>query len=362
MKQYRTAHFGVIRLRVLAIMALAMILAASISSPAFAQYKVTNLVSNQNGVAPVTDGHLLNAWGLVSFPFTPFWVNDNAGGVATLYNGAGQIGPLVVAIPSAAGGPGQPTGIVANGTGEFVVTEGPNSGSAFFLFAALDGTISGWSPAVDLNNAILAVPGSGAGAVYTGLTAGSTSAGNFIYAADDGPNRRIDVFDGNFKPKVFSPTAFTDPGIPKDYAPYGIRNINGHIWVTYTALTKAQDGFVDEFDTEGMLLKHFAAHGPLHSPWGIALAPPDFGPMSNAILISNNTARGRINAFDPNTGQFLGPLRDAHGKVIEIDQLWGLSFGGDGMDNVNGAHNQLFFTGGPNNYANGIFGVITFGQ
>jgi len=361
MRQDRTVHFGFDAVRVLAITALAMIIAVAFSSPASAQYKRTNLVSN-NGGAPVTDPHLVNSWGLAAFPFTPFWVNDNGTGVATLYNGAGQAQSLVVAIPAASGGQGQPTGMVANGTGEFLVSKGGNSGSAFFLFATLDGTISGWNPGVDLHNAIIAVPPSGDGATYTGLASGSNTKGNFIYAADDGPNRKIDVFDGNFNPVHFSPTAFTDPGIPRDFTPYGIQNIKGQIWVTYTALNKAQGGFVDVFDTEGTLINHFAAHGPLHSPWGVALAPADFGPLSNAILISNNTSRGRINAFDAQSGQFLGTLRDVQGKPIEIDGLWGLSFGGDGMNDLNGVHNQLFFTGGPTNYANGTFGVITFGE
>jgi uncharacterized protein (TIGR03118 family) len=163
------------------------------------------------------------------------------------------------------------------------------------------------------------------------------------------------MFDGTFT----LVKSFDDPAIPKNFTPYGIQTINGHIWVTFTALNKAQGGFVDVFDTKGNLVKHFASHGPLHSPWGIALAPADFGPMSNAILISNNISRGRINAFNPQTGQFLGPLRDASGKAIEVDNIWALQFGHDAAGNANGAHNQLFFTAGPNNYANGLFGVIT---
>ena len=154
--------------------------------------------------------------------------------------------------------------------------------------------------------------------------------------------------------------SFDDPKIPKDFAPYGIQAINGQIWVTYTALTKAQSGFVDVFDTAGNLVKHFAANGPLHSPWGVALAPANFGPMSNAILISNNTPRGQINAFNPETGEFLGALRDASGKAIEIDNVWALQFGQGAA--ANGPTNQLFFTAGPNAYENGLFGTITVGN
>jgi uncharacterized protein (TIGR03118 family) len=227
----------------------------------------------------------------------------------------------------------------------------------------LDGTISGWSPAVagvsatGASHATIARDRSGFGAVYTGLAIATDKNGQtFLYAADDGPNRRIDMFDSTFAFKQ----SFDDPEIPRDFAPYGIQNINGDIWVTYTALNKAQGGFVDVFTTDGSVKKHFAVHGPLHSPWGLAQAPADFGPMSNAILISNNISRGRINAFDPNSGDFLGPLRDASGKPIEIDGVWAIQFGHDGGPGT--AHNQLFFTAGPNNYADGLFGVITVGQ
>lgn len=206
------------------------------------------------------------------------------------------------------------------------------------------------------NTATLAVDRSSAGATYTGLGFATNGGQNFLYAADDGPNRRVDTFDAGFN----LVKSFSDPSIPRDFAPYGIQSINGQVWVTYTALNKGQGGFVDVFNPDGTLAKHLAVHGPLHSPWGIALAPDNFGPMSNAILITNNTPRGRINAFDPTTGAFLGPLRDANNQPIEIDDVWAIQFGqGPG---ANGTTNQLFFTAGSNNYGDGLFGVITFDQ
>ena len=336
----------------------------------YSQYKVKSLVSNQ----PPAQGPaqpplvLLNAWGLTQLQLgtrvLPFWVSDNASGFSTLYSGTGAQAGLVVTIPVApstgSGTLGTPTGIVGNNSTnptDFTVTKPgsnpPKSGPALFLFATLDGTISGWNPGEDATHAIIAADRSSFGATYTGLTIATDPHGQtFLFAADDGPNRRIDRFDGSFNVK-----SFDDPGIPQDFAPYGIQEIEGQIWVTYTALNKAQSGFVDVFDTEGNVVTHFAVNGPLHSPWGIALAPADFGPMSNAILISNNTSRGRIDAFDKASGTFLGPLRDANGKVIEIDQLWGIRFGLDGGPGT--SHNQLFFTAGPSNYLNGMFGVIT---
>jgi uncharacterized protein (TIGR03118 family) len=337
---------------------------ALLINTASAQYQRTDLVSNQPGVAPTTDPRLVNAWGLVANPASPWWVSDNGTGFSTLYNGAGVQIPLFVTVPPAPSSPagtlGTPTGIVGNTSATiFTITENNVSAPSIFIFATLDGTISGWNPtiggATGLSHATLAVDRSSAGATYTGLAIATNQAGTFLYAADGGPNRRIDMFDGAFN----LVKSFADADIPKGFTPYGIQTINDQIWVTFTALNKAQGGFVDVFDTEGNLVKHSAVQGPLHSPWGIALAPADFGPMSNAILISNNISRGRINAFNPETGQFLGPLRDANGKTIEVDNIWALQFGHDTA--ANGAHNQLFFTAGPNDYANGLFGVITVG-
>jgi len=346
----------------------------------FAQYTRTDLVTNSGAGGTVNDSHLVNAWGLVSTGTSPFWVSDNATGLSTLYaisntNGvvaATTLG-LVVTVPAAAGGQGTPTGIVAPETPStvtaFAVTNSEThvSGSSFFIFATLDGTVKGWNPMVGGTNATLAADRSSAGATYTGLAIASNNGQPLLYAADDGPNRRIDVFDTNFKlaNEQLVPNAFVDPKIPQKFAPYGIQTItdaNGvqTIWVTYTALDKAQSGFVDSFTPAGVLISHFALSGPLHSPWGVALAPADFGPMSNAILITNNTSRGRINAFDPKSGAFLGPLRDASGKAIEIDDVWAIQFGQGG--GANGNPNQLFFTAGNNNYGNGTFGVITFGH
>jgi uncharacterized protein (TIGR03118 family) len=245
--------------------------------------------------------------------------------------------------------------------------ENGKSGKAAFIFASLDGIISGWNsqvagvnPTDHSSHATLARDRSSVGASYTGLAIGSNGGQFFLYAADGGPNRRVDVFDNKFNPVQLSPTAFSDPAIPKTFTTYGIQNINGDIWVTYTALNKGQGGFVDKFGADGTLKAHAAVRGPLHSPWGLAQAPADFGPMSNAILVSNNTPRGRINAFDPNTGSFLGPLLDESGVPIEIDQLWAIQFGHDAANN--GPHNHLFFTAGSNEYANGLFGVIALPQ
>ena len=248
-------------------------------TPAFAQYKRVDLVSNQAGVAPTQDAHLVNGWGLVALPASPFWVSDNGTGFSTLYTGAGQQIHLFVTIPPAptspAGSLGTPTGIVGNispNPKDFTFTnkENDKSGAAVFIFATLDGTISAWNPAVDgidpttgLSHATIVADSSSFGAVYTGLAiAVNSSEQAFLYAADDGPNRRVDVFDSTFT-LVHS---FSDLSIPKGFAPYGIQTIGDQIWVTYTALNKAQGGFVDVFDTGGTLIK------TLRGPWASSFA------------------------------------------------------------------------------------------
>ena len=340
-------------------------LLACLATPAFAQYTVTNLVSNQNAIGSnPADPDLVNAWGVTSLGATPFWVSDNGTGKSTLYNSVGQKQGLVVTIPSASGtGQGTPTGVIGNTTASsFVVsfTQGgvTKSGKAIFLFATLDGTISGWAPSVLPATAVIPPTAnrSGFGASYTALTLFTNSLGSsFLYAANNTDGGGIDVFDGGFK---FLGTV-SDPQIPQRFAPYGARVIDDRLWVTFGGTNKAASGFVDVFkiNDDGTLTKLFEANGPLHSPWGLAQAPSNFGPFSNAVLIGNNIKDGEINAFDPGNGSFLGHLADGNGRPITINQLWGLEFGKGG--GANGAMNELFFTAGPDNYANGLFGVIT---
>ena len=339
------------------------LLAGLVPTATKAQYTRTDLTTG-----PTPDAQLVNGWGLVQLvrpgmPPSPFWISDNGTGLSTLYTGTGQELGLIVQVPPASGGSqGSPTGVVGNistNTSDFVVVNGKLSGPAIFIFATLDGTIAGWNPGVGgLTHATPWVDRSGVGASYSGLAIATdpTTHQTFLFAADDSANRRIDRFDG-----AKNVMSFSDPEIPRDFAPYGIQEIDGpsgpQIWVTFTALNKGQGGFVDVFNIDGSLAQHSAVRGPLHSPWGIAKAPADFGPMSGAILISNNTSRGRVNAFDA-SGNFLGPLRDANGNPIEIDNVWAIQFGHDGGPGGT-PHNSLFFTAGPNSYANGLFGVIT---
>ena len=331
-------------------------------------YQQTNLVSDLPGVAAVTDPHLVNAWGMSHSPTSPWWISDNGTGVLTLYNGSGTPfppgSPLVVTIPPPLGSPAgtlaTPTGNVFNSTSGFVVTKSGVSGRAIFLFATEDGTISGWSPAVDPTNAILAVDKSASGAVYKGLALGSNSSGDFLFATNF-HNGTVDVFDTHFAPASLA-GSFADPSIPAGFAPFGIANLGGRLYVTYAKQNAARhddvagpaNGFVNIFDTNGNLIRRLVTRGRLNSPWGLAFAPANFGQFSNDLLVGD-FGDGRINVVDPHTGDFLGQLRDRDNRAITIDGLWGLAFG-------NGANagptDTLFFTAGIDDEAHGLFGSL----
>ncbi len=355
---------------------LTMALVLSFVSPASAKrkksfYQQTNLVSDLPGLAAHTDPNLVNPWGMSRSSTSPFWVSDNGTGVTTLYDGTGQPFvppsppfrpiPLVVTIPPPAGS--TPTGQVFNPTSDFVVTSGAASGKSFFIFATEDGTVSGWNPSVPAlpsTTAILVVDNSATGAVYKGLAIGSTASGNFLYAANfhDGT---IDVFDKNFAPASLA-GSFSDPDIPDGFAPFNIQNLDGQLYVTYAKqdAPKRDDvagkgnGFVTVFDTEGNFIRRIASRHKLNSPWGLALAPGDFGRFSQNLLVGN-FGNGRINAFDLSTDTFRGQLRGPDGKRITIDGLWALTFGNG---QTAGPTNVLFFTAGIEEEQHGLFGSL----
>ena len=337
-------------------------------------YVQHNLVSDIPGLAAHTDSNLHNPWGQTSGPGLPIWVSDNAAGVATVYDGAGNpqpdsLHPRVVTIPAAPsagpGATGTPTGSAFNpGANGFVVSENGVSGASTFLFATEDGTIAGWNSAVDPTRAITAVdrstvtdPAGDVGAVYKGLTMVTTPAGKFLYAA----NFRfgvVDVFDSHFN----LVESFTDSAVPAGFAPFGIHNIGGNLFVTFARQDAAKhddvagkgNGFVDEFSPGGTLIKRLVSRGALDSPWAVTLAPSTFGRFGGDILVGN-FGNGRVNAYDPVTGHHLGSLRTAGGEQLVIPDLWGLRFPAGSMNVVPGA---LYFAAGINNEKDGLFGDI----
>jgi uncharacterized protein (TIGR03118 family) len=330
-------------------------------------YRQHNLISDGFVAADLTDVNLVNAWGLVSGPTTPWWIANNGTGTTTLYNvGTGTI-VTHFTVPGAGGAQGNPTGLVFNGGTGFVVNNGVGSpAAARFIFASEDGTLSAFKGAP----IVTVVPNPQApahGAIYKGLAIDSATAGQFLYATDF-HNAKVDIFDSSFH-AVTIPGAFTDPNLPAGFAPFGIQNINGTIYVTYALQdVDAEDdvagpgnGYVDAYDSSGNFIQRVASAGELNSPWGLALAPTNFGRFSGDLLVGN-FGDGRIHAFDPTRltadGEFeaIGQLHSASGKPIKIDGLWALQFGHGNA--ANGPTNTLFFTAGPADEEHGLFGSL----
>lgn len=317
-------------------------------------FRVRNLVSNGPVAAEHVDRDLVNAWGLAFGKGTPAWVADNGTGKSTIYDGNGNKVPLVVAIPG-----GAPTGTVFNQTPRFRVTRAHRSGAARFIFASEAGIVTGWSPVVSRTRAVVAFRARD-GAVYKGVTLAFSEGKPQLYLADF-RNAKIDVLDDAFR-LVRAPGEFVDPALHGGFAPFNVRLLDGKLYVTYAKQDSSRTddvagpglGFVDVFNPKGFLLKRLIQRGLLDAPWGLALAPPGFGPLGGDLLVGN-FGDGTINAYDPASGAAAGTLIGPGGRRLAIDGLWALSFG-------NGASTQrfgtLFFTAGPNDEANGLFGRI----
>jgi uncharacterized protein (TIGR03118 family) len=354
---------------------------APVSNAQARGYLQHNLVSDKPAaaVADVTDPNLVNPWGIAFFQGGPFWISDNGAGVSTLYDGTGDIIPLTVTVPTPAGdtNPGAPgpSGMVWNGNPMAfpVGNNAGNSAPALFIWATEDGTIAAWQGGLSpITEAVTVVTnphfvngGTGTDPVYKGLAIGNNSSGLFLYATNF-RNGKIAVWDSTFSSTSTAAAAlnakFLDPKIPSGFAPFGIQNINGQLWVTYAQQDAAKhdpvpgkgEGFVDVFDTDGNLLRRFAQHGALDAPWGIVLAPNNFGQFSNDILIGN-FGDGKISAWKPDTGKFVDWMRDAHDKTIELGTLWTLVFGGGTVSNPQ----TLYFTTGLVMEQDGLFGTLT---
>jgi uncharacterized protein (TIGR03118 family) len=347
-------------------------------------YQQTNLVSDIQGLAQnppngQPDTQLMNPWGLISSPTSPWWVADNNAGVSTLYNGQGVKQGLVVNIPSPVSGvAGTPTGVVFTGTAGFTFQVKGTTACAAFTFVTEDGTIVAWGPAInpqDLpNDAFVVVdnssnPTAAAGAVYKGATIAQMTAGGpfFLYVTNIRAGR-IEVYDTKFNPVNLvaeddGGPGFLDREIPQGFAPFNVQEVNGNLYVTYAKQNAAKHddfdfpgfGFVDKFSPKGKLLQRLK-HGPwLNAPWGVALAPANFGFFSNHLLIGN-AGSGQIAVYDLDSGRFDGLLRDANGHAIQNDRLWALRFGND---HTAGPSNWLFFTAGISDEAHGLFGFFT---
>jgi len=358
-----------------------------LSAPAQAQhYTQTNLVSNIAGQAPVTDVNLQNPWGLVASPAgSPWWVSDNNNGLSTLYsistNSSGELVATIVGInapndfvtvPNAPSQPppGSPSGIMFNGnTADFLL---PSGSPADFIFVTEDGTIQGWAGGKSSTIVVdhSQVPDAANGAVYKGATILAVDGQEFILVANF-RSGKVEIYNSSFQQLTgfnggpFERHAFEDEFIPRDFAPFNVQGVGPNVYVTYAKQANMRhdpadpgepgEGFVTVFDRHGRLIQRLE-HGPwFNAPWGVVWATPNFGAFSNTILIGN--FRGdNISAFNPVTGHFLGNMLNPDGSTILIDGLWALRFGNEGKA---GPALTLFFTAGPNQETNGLFGTLT---
>ena len=342
---------------------------AQATSTPFTQH---NLTSNNTATIPSDhqDIHLVNAWGLAAGPTSPFWVSDNGSGLSTLYSGLGVPQSLVVTIPPAPSDPpgtlGTPTGVVFNtataASGDFAI----GGSHTIFLFATEDGTISGWTGG---GSATIAVNNSAAGSVYKGLALASSGGANYLYATNF-HSGAIEVYDRTFTLQPAASFPFADAGIPSGFAPFGIQAIGGNLYVTYAKQDAAKhddvrgagNGYVDEFSTAGVLIRRIGTNGTLDSPWGLAIAPSGFGTLGGDLLVGNfgSTAAGdpnagQISVFNPSTGAYIGQLLGPDNQPIAIDGLRALAFG-NGTNNT--STGTLYFTAGPGDESNGLFGEL----
>jgi uncharacterized protein (TIGR03118 family) len=334
----------------------------------------TNLVSDLSGLAQHMDTHLVNPWGISEGTSGPFWVSDNNAGVSTLYDSQGNPQSLVVGIPTPGnptGTTGTPTGTVfnitlANATPGFVISQNGSSGPAVFLFATEDGTIAGWSPDVNANEAVIAVDHSTAGAVYKGLTIATDANGQTLLYAANFRSGKIEVFDTSFSQVTPKPGAFKDPNLPEGYAPFNVQVLGNKLYVTYAKQNAAKHdnvdgpgrGYVDVYNLDGTGRQRLISRGTLDSPWGLAIAPASFGTLAGALLVGN-FGNGHIHAFNGQTGTLLGELKDPTGAAIHIEGLWALQVGNG---NGGGDANTVYFTAGIDHEHHGLFGSLAPAQ
>jgi uncharacterized protein (TIGR03118 family) len=336
------------------------------SPPAGSKFVQTNLVSDTAGKgAVIVDPTMLNPWGLALSATSPLWVSDNNSGLATVYSipaGGTTVTKAGLTVTVQGGRAStndgsSPTGQVFNGTTGFVLTTAAGSGPARFIFDSESGQIQAWSPAADPANALVEV--SSPTAVYKGLAMATTDQGTFLYATNFNAGT-VDVFNSSFQ-QVNLLGSFSDRRIPSNYAPFGIQEINGLLYVTYAQQDAAKHddvagpgkGFIDIFTTNGLLVKRLASRGALNAPWGLAQAPASFGRFGGDLLVGN-FGNGWINAFRQFSGDPAGTLLNQQGKPIFIDGLWGLDFGTAST----GGTGTLLFSAGPNGQANGLIGSL----
>ncbi len=329
------------------------------------QYVIHNLVSDQAGMADFQDPNLIDPWGICASATSPFWISDNGTGLSTLYTSIGTPNattkPAIPATTSTVAG-GNPTGCVNNGTATaFIVSAAGKTGSGSFLFATENGSLSGWSSGVNSAQAIVMVDNSAKGAVYKGLAIATPAGGTPRLYTTNFNAGTVEIYDQTWAPVTLT-GAFTDPAVPAGFAPFNIQNLGGKLYVTYAKQDAAKmddvagpgNGYVTVYDLNGALLTHLISGGNLNSPWGVAIAPANFGDYANDLLVGN-FGDGTVNVYNPTSGAFVAQLMSATGTPIKIPGLWALQVGNGG----NGGYpDAVYYTAGPGGETHGLLGLI----
>jgi len=317
------------------------------------QFGYTLLVSSSNKhPADRIDPNFINGWGIAFSAGGVAWVSSEGTGLSEVWDKQGTQLLAGVTIPSAgnATSGGHPSGQIFNGTSDFKL---PNGNPARFVFAGLDGIISGWNggPA-----AVTAVDDSKGGASYSGIAIGQNEGNNYIYTANFGEGK-IDVYDKNWA-EVNMP--FQDPDLPAGYSPFNIQNVNGRLFVMYAKIANGDEvkgaglGFVDIYNPDGTLARRFASRGSLNAPWGVAEAPVGFWDGNDGNIIVGNFGDGRLNVFNK-WGIWVGKLSKGVNPVV-IEGLWGISFPPSTATALDPG--RLYFAAGPDDEKQGVFGYI----
>jgi len=319
--------------------------------------KETDLVADTSGIAPTTDPNLLNPWGLVPNPTAgAFWVSDNHSGMATVYQPTGGASVLNVKVPGPADEDGgftsAPTGQVFNGTAA-------DFNGDKFIVDSEDGTISGWQTA---GQPFVRRVDNSADSGYKGLALIKNGTAQELVATNFHKGT-VDVFDAQYAP-VAAP-GFVDagsPALPGGFAAFNVVSIGTSVYITYAKqdADKADDakgpgnGYVSVFKTDGTFVKRLVSAGDLNSPWGLAVAPDSWGALAGTLLVGN-FGDGSVHAYDLTTGDARGALVDAHGPLV-LPGLWALVVG----PKIAAADysSSVYFTAGPNDEDDGIFGKL----
>jgi uncharacterized protein (TIGR03118 family) len=337
-------------------------------------YKVANIISDGSVTAATTDANFINPWGLS--PSSTWWINAQGTGFSYAVPAAGTIAFKVI-VPAASGlttATGLPSGIV---TTAGVAAPGmilPDAAKASFIFSTLDGTISGWNGALGTANAVsqIVINNSTAGASYPGLALLTVGTNSYLLAPNFGAGNGIEVYTSTFASTHLA-GSFTDPNLPANYAPFSVHVIGTQVFVAYALRTATApfrtvsgsgNGIVDIFDNAGNFVSRAVTGGNLNAPWGVAIAPANFGVFSSDLLIGN-FGNGIINVYDPHTFAYLGQLMDATGKPLTYPSLWELLPGGTTVTGTAavsaGDTSTVYFTAGLAGEAHGLFAGISNG-